>query len=80
LSGHSGGYLNLPGNSEALELRTQGLDVVRIRDYNQPRREFKNLLGKQLNVLTSAEGHNMESVSGILDDGQTLPPNRTRGA
>jgi hypothetical protein len=80
LSGHPGGYLKRPGNSEALESRTQGLDVVRIRDDNQPRREFKNLLGKQVNVLTSADGHNLESVSRILDDGQTLPPNRTRGA
>jgi len=80
LSGHSRGYLYGPGSPESFESRTQGLDVVRIPNYNQLRREFKGLLSKQLNILARAEGHDVESLSRILDDGQTLPPNRTRGA
>jgi hypothetical protein len=79
LSAHPGGYLDCPDNSEALYPALQGLNVVRIGDDNEFGSEFKDLLGKQLKILTGAEGGDMKSVSRVSDDGQTLPPDRTRG-
>jgi len=67
LSVNSAGYLNCPGYSEALKAPTQGLNAVRIPNDNQLRSEFKDLLGKQLHILTSTEGHGAESVSRVLD-------------
>jgi hypothetical protein len=64
----SGGYLNRPGNSEVLEPPAQRLNVARIPYDDQLRCKFKDLLGKQLNILTSGEGDDVESVSRVFDD------------
>jgi hypothetical protein len=47
----------------------QGRDTVRVSDCHQLWGEFKDLLGKQIHVLSGTECDNVESVRSILDDG-----------
>src|SRR5208337_55763 len=80
LPAHPTGNLDGWGNSEISKLLAQGLNQLRIPDHHQPWSEITDLLGKQLQVLSGAEGDHMKSVRSILHDRETLPPNRTRGA
>jgi hypothetical protein len=68
------------GNSQISKSLAQGLNQIRISDHYQLWSEITDLLGEQLQVLSGAEGDHMKSVRRILDDTETLPPNRTRRA
>src|SRR5208337_5437647 len=80
LPAHPTGDLNGWGNSKISKSLAQGLNPLRISNHHQLGSEIVDLLGEQLQVLSGAEGDHLKSVRGILDDTETLPPNRTRRA
>ena len=80
LPAHPTGDLDSWGNSEISKSLAQGLNTLRISDHHQFWSEITDLPGQQLQVLSGAEGDHVKSVRRILDDIETLPPNRTRGA
>jgi hypothetical protein len=75
LAALSTGNLNGWGSAEISKSVAQGLHILGIPDHHQLWGEITDLLGKQLQVLSGAEGDNVKSLRRILDDTETLPPN-----
>jgi hypothetical protein len=77
LPAHPASNLHGWGSSETSKPLAQWLNTLGISDAHQLWGKVMDLLGQQLQVLSGAKRDRVKSVRQILDDVQTLPPNRT---